>query len=264
MSNESKILALSFKDLFTSKILLFSVMPFIITVLTLYILFFILAGIGVEQLNHMILDVNTSQTVVTNGVAHTESFSAQLANTAIIKFLLHNSVTAWLATFLIYTIGSLAVLFLSIFIALLIIGLMTHWILKELQQRHYQDVAMIGFSNFFVAILLAIKWFVIMLLLYIILIPLYFIPIIDIVAFNFPLYFFFHKMLIFDVSSTICTKEEANTIKYRYGNTLRLKTLALYLISLIPFMIFFASVFYVIYLGHSYFLEVREMRKNTL
>lgn len=244
--------------------LLFSVIPFIISILTLYILFFILAGIGVDQLNHVILDVNSSQTLVENGIEHTQNFSAQLANTAIIKFLLHNSVTAWLATFLIYTVGSLAVLFLSIFVALFIIGLLTHWILKELQQRHYQDVEMIGHSNFFVAILLAIKWFIIMILMFLILIPLYFVPVIDIIALNFPLYFFFHKMLIFDVASNICTKEEANTIKYRYGNILRLKTLAFYLISLIPFVILFASVFYVIYLGHSYFLEVREMRKNTL
>ena len=262
MNNEAKILDLSFKDLFTAKMLLFSVMPFVISVIVLYILFFILAGIGIEQLNHMILDVNTSQTTVVDGVPHTESFSAQLADTAIIKFLLHNSVTAWLASFLIYTIGSLLVLFFSIFIALLIIGLLSYWILKELQQRHYQDVEMIGYSNFFMAILLALKWFVIMILLFIFLIPLYFIPIVDIIAFNFPLYFFFHKMIIYDVSSTICTKEEANNIKYRYGNTLRLKTLALYLISLIPFVIFFASVFYVIYLGHSYFLEVREMRRQ--
>jgi len=58
-------------------------------------------------------------------------------------------------------------------------------------------------------------------------------------------------------------REEAKQIKYFNATTLRLKTLGLYLISLIPFVIFFAPVFYVIYLGHSYFLEVRKMRAEV-
>jgi hypothetical protein len=70
-------------------------------------------------------------------------------------------------------------------------------------------------------------------------------------------------MMIYDVSSNICTKEEDMKIRFFYGSTLRLKTLGLYLISLIPFVIFFASVFYVIYLGHSYFIEVKKMREEA-
>ena len=119
---------------------------------------------------------------------------------------------------------------------------------------------MIGYSNIATALLAVLKWALIMLLLFFLFIPLYFIPLINIIAFNFPLYYFFHKMMTFDVASTICTKEEDAVIKFRNANELRLKTLGLYLISLIPFAVFFGAVFYVIYLGNTYFVETRKLR----
>ena len=68
--------------------------------------------------------------------------------------------------------------------------------------------------------------------------------------------------MTFDIASNISTREEDNTMKYRHGTDLRLKTLALYLISLIPFAVFFGAIFYVIYLGHTYFIGIREIREE--
>ena len=261
MNEETSILTLSIKDLFTKKMLAYSIMPFVISMIILYILFFIVAGMGMDQLTTM--DIQTTQTTIENGVPHTESFSATLQNTAIIKFLMSSALTSWIASFFVYTIGGFFVLYASVFVAVLVIGFLTHNILKEIQQRHYQDVEMIGYSNAVEGIFLTIKWVAVMLLLFIVSIPLYFIPLVNIIAFNFPLYYFFHKMMTYDISSNICTKEEAQKIKFFHGSTLRLKTLGLYLLSLIPFVIFFASVFYVIYLGHSYFIEVQKLRSNS-
>jgi hypothetical protein len=99
-----------------------------------------------------------------------------------------------------------------------------------------------------------------MVLLFLLLIPFYFIPLVNIVAINIPLYYFFHKMLTFDVSSSICTKDEAEQISFFNKNNIRVKTLLLYLVSLVPFAIFFGAIFFVIYLGHTYFLETRKIR----
>jgi len=261
MDNENSVLTLSIKDLFTSKMLKYSILPFIFSVIIMYILFFLVAGYGLEQLGSM--DVQTSQTTMQNGIPHTESFEATLEGTALIQFLMSSAITSWIATFLVYTIGTFLTLYFSIFVALIIIGFLTPMILKELHIRHYNDVAMTGHSNAVEGIFLVLKWAFIMIGLFILFVPLYFIPLVNIIAFNFPLYYFFHKIMTYDVSSNIATKEEAKQIKYFNATTLRLKTLGLYLISLIPFVIFFASVFYVIYLGHSYFLEVRKMRKEA-
>ncbi len=262
MNDEASILSKSLKDLFTSKMLQYSILPFVLSMIALYTLFFIVAGIGLDQLGT--LDINSTQTTIQNGIPHTDSFTATLQGTAIIKFLMSSALTSWIASFLVYTIGGFLTLYLSIFVALIVIGFLTHMILKEIQFRHYQDVEMIGYSNVVESIFLTLKWIFIMIILFLVMIPLYFIPLLNVIAFNLPLYYFFHKMMTYDVSSSICTKEEDMKIRFFYGSTLRLKTLGLYLLSLIPFVIFFASVFYVIYLGHSYFIAVRKLRNEGI
>jgi hypothetical protein len=227
----------------------------------MYILFFFIAGIGLDQLGSV--DVASTQTTIENGIPHTDSFAATLEGTAIIKFLMSSAITSWIASFLVYTVGIFLTLYFSIFIAIIIIGFLTPMILRELQKRHYPDIEMIGYSNIAEALFLVLKWAFIMIMLFLVLIPIYFVPLLNIVAFNLPLYYFFHKMLTYDIASTLCTRDEAIRIKFFHASTLRLKTLGLYLISLIPFVIFFASVFYVIYLGHSYFLELRKLREEA-
>lgn len=260
MNSENSTLALALKDLFTAKMIKYSLLPFVFSMLILYALFFVVAGIGLESLGSM--QVNTTETSIVNGVQNTDTFQATLEGTALVKWLMGSAVTSWIATFLVYTIGSFLTLYFSIFVALIVVGFLTPTILRELQHRHYGDVELIGNSNIAEALFLTVKWALIMFIMFILFIPLYFIPIVNIVAFNLPLYYFFHKMMTYDVGSTICTKEENMKIKFFHSTTLRLKTLGLYLLSLIPFVVFFASVFYIIYLGHSYFLETRKMRSE--
>jgi len=236
----------------------YSILPFILSMLVLYILFFVLAGMSLDSLGTM--NIQSTQTTMQNGVPHTDSFNATLEGSALIQFLMSHAITSWIATFLVYTVGSFLTLYLSIFVALIIVGFLTPTILKEIQKRHYEDVEIRGHSNIFEALFLTTKWIATMLIMFIVFIPLYFIPLVNIVAFNLPLYYFFHKMMTYDVSSTICTKEEGMKIKFFHASELRLKTLGLYLISLIPFVIFFTSVFYIIYLGHTYFTETRKLR----
>jgi len=260
MNSENSTLTLALKDLFTAKMIKYSLLPFIFSMLILYVLFFVVAGIGLDSLGSM--EVSSTETTMVNGVPNTDSFQATLKGTALIKWLMGSAITSWIATFLVYTIGSFLTLYFSIFVALIVVGFLTPTILREIQRRHYSDVEMIGHSNIAEALILTLRWAIIMIVMFILFIPLYFIPIVNIVAFNLPLYYFFHKMMTYDVGSTICTKEENMKIKFFHATTLRLKTLGLYLLSLIPFVVFFAAVFYIIYLGHSYFLETRKMRSE--
>jgi hypothetical protein len=259
--SEKDILLISIKDFLTPKMLKYSILPFIISLVVLYIVFFVIAGIGVEQLGT--LSVESSQTTIEGGVPHTENFSATLTDSSIIKFLMHYAVTSWLATFFIYVVGTFLAIYLSIFLAVIIIGFLTPFVLLEIQRRSYSDVLMIGHSNLLYSIFLVLKSVIVMILLFILLIPFYFIPFLNIIALNLPMYYFFHKMLIFDLSSNICTKEETKEIAYFKANNLRAKTALLYLISLVPFAIFFTAIFFVIYLGHTYFLATRELRERA-
>jgi len=258
---EENLLILSIKDFFTLKMIKYTILPFIISIVIMYMLFFIIAGIGVDQLGSM--NIESSQTYLQNGIPHTESISTKLEGLEIFKFLMSYAVTSWIATFLIYAIGGFITIYASIFIAIIIVGFLTPSVMKELQKRHYNDVDMIGHSNILSGLILLVRWAITMLILFIVLIPFYFIPLVNIIAFNLPLYYFFHKMITFDISSNICTSQEDKQIKYFSKNEIRLKTLVLYLISLIPFAIFFGAIFYVIYLGNTYFVEVRKLRLNN-
>jgi len=259
--SEREILFASIKDFLTPKMLKYALLPFIISLVIMYIIFFVLAGIGVEQLGTM--HVESSHTTMHDGTPHTQTLQAELEGLAIMKFLMSYTITSWLATFLIYVVGGFLTVYISIFVAIIIIGFLTPLILKELRSRHYTDVDAAGYSNPLSAIFLAMKWAVEMVLLFLLLIPFYFIPLLNIVAINIPLYYFFHKMLTFDISSNICTKEEAKQIAFFNKNNIMIKTLLLYLLSLVPFAIFFAAIFFVIYLGHTYFLEVRKIRAEV-
>ncbi|SFV50740.1 Probable integral membrane protein Cj1452 [hydrothermal vent metagenome] len=250
----------SLKDLFTPKMLKFSLVPLLVIAVVMYVAFLMAVGAGIDQFQaHM----ETTQTVVQNGVPHTQTqvVDADLNTTSAIgNFIATYIVGSWLFSFFVYAIGTFFVLYASIFMAVIVIGFLTPYILKELQQMHYQDVEFIGFGNMVESLLLTLKWLFVMLLLFFLFVPLYFIPVVNVIALNFPLYYFFHKMMNYDVGSTIATREEYAIITQLYSGELRIKTLVLYLLSLVPFVILFATVFYVIYLGHTYFIKVRELR----
>jgi len=259
MQNEKEILLLSIKDLFTGKMIKYSILPFILSMIVLYALFFVVAGAGLDSLGTM--QVQSSETTIINGIPDTNTVQTTLEGSAIIQWLMSHALTSWIATFLVYTVGTLITLYFSIFVALIVVGFLTPTILKEIQKRHYPEVELIGHSNIASALFSVVRWALIMILMFIVFIPLYFIPFINILAFNLPLYYFFHKMMTYDVASTICTKDEAMKVKFFNETKLRLKTLGLYLISLVPFVVFFASVFYIIYLGHTYFIETKKLRE---
>ena len=249
---KNSVLRLSIDDFFTPKMMQYSLLPFIISILIIYILFFVIADVKIEQLGS--LNIETTQTTIENGITHTENISAQLQGLGIVKFLLESN------SFFNYVIGGFFTLYISIFIATIVIGFLTPTVLKEIQKKHYSEIEIVGYSNIVESIFLTMFHSSIMIMLFFLLIPLYFIPFINLIALNIPLYYFFHKMMLFDISSNICSREEAKKIHYFNKNNFRIKTLILYLISLIPFAIFFASIFYLIYLGNSYFIELQKLR----
>jgi hypothetical protein len=52
------------------------------------------------------MDVSSTQTTLENGIPHTEILQSHLEGTTLIKFLMSHAITSWIATFLVYAIGS--------------------------------------------------------------------------------------------------------------------------------------------------------------
>lgn len=260
MNSELGIFKQSIKDFLTKDMLKLATLPFVFTLVLMFVLFFTFYGTLIQHIG--VLDFQSTQTTIQNGVPHTENISAKLDGSTVLNFLTTHILASWMASFLLFFVGMIFTLYISVFVAILAIGFLTPTILKKIHQKHYHDVEMIGYSNILEALFLLVKYLFFMILFFIALTPFYFIPIINIIAFNLPLYYFFHKMMLYDISSNISTEKEFKQISFFSAKSLRFKTLTLYLISLIPFAILFGAVFFVIYLGHSYFIATRELREQ--
>jgi hypothetical protein len=257
---KKSLFALSIKDFFTKEILKLAIFPLVITMVVMYGMFFIAADVGLDQLSQTQVQIHQSETTLNqDGTAHTEELNQFFSGSSIMTFLLKYSFTSWLISFFIYTVGSFIVMYLSVAISLFVIGFLTPWILPIIRDRHYQDVKIEGFGTITEVTWFFIKTLFIMLGMMILLIPFYFIPLLNIVAINLPFYYFFHRLLNFDVGSTICNKEDYKKIMFYKGNSIRLKTFIMFLATMIPFTAIFTMVFFVVYLGHVYFNELRVM-----
>ncbi|RXI28654.1 EI24 domain-containing protein [Aliarcobacter trophiarum] len=255
--NEIEILKRSFEDFFTGSILKLAFIPLVVALIILYIMFFGVVGFGYESLQ---LLANSAQSGGEVLIDETAPFYIVWFTYLLIFFFKYSFVSTFAIT-LIYLIGAIFVFHLGIIFALLIIGFLTPSVVKILHKKHYSKLELTPFGTITNAITNALKAIFIMLFLYILFIPLYFIPFINILAFYLPLYYFFHKLLNFDVASTILSKEQYKEIYKKNPIPFRFRTLALYFISTVPFITLFIAVFYVVYLCHAYFIELEEIQR---
>ncbi|WP_375724288.1 EI24 domain-containing protein [Arcobacter sp. KX21116] len=258
--NEVELIKRSLKDFFTPGILKIAIIPLLVTVVVMILIFMGFADYSLSSLDQVIIQVQNGEEFTVDPNA--PFFYVWAVN--VLTFLLHYSVTAWLAGFLLFTVGTFFILFFSIFTTLIIIGFLTPMIIETLRKRHYPDLILKGHGSLISPLWVAFKSLVVMMLLFILFIPLYFIPLVNIIAFNLPIYYFFHKLLNFDVTSTMLSSREYFEIYTSKKNLFRFRTLLLYFMSMIPFIALFSAVFFIVYLSNGYFLELKEIRKTGL
>lgn len=258
--NEFKIFNKSIKDYFTKEMLTFLLFPLFGSAIVLYIIFFSAASFGLESLEHTQIEIQQHETNIENGELIKSSVSESYTGYRIIDFLLKYTITSWIMSFLVYTIGLFVIGYLSIFISLIIIGFLAPKILAVIHKKHYKDLEIKTNFSIIDSIFKILKTVLIMIVLFIVLIPFYFIPLVNLIALNLPFYYFFHKMLHFDIASSITSKEQYVQLYYNDKGAMRARTMFLYTISLVPFVAFFISVFYIIYLGHVYFTKLETNR----
>lgn len=255
--NEFEILNRSVKDFFTKPMLKIALYPLVITLIVLYISFFVVADNVISSLEDSTINIKQTQVENFNGQESVTTIDESYSGEHIIDYLLSNPITSGILSFLIYTVGSMFIMMFSLFVALIIIGFLTPMILSKIRDIHYPDVKFDGYGNMANSVGVLVKSIFVMIGLFIVLIPFYFIPLINIIVINIPFFYFFHKMLNFDVASTVMSEDKAVLIKHKYKNILRIKSLGLYLISMIPFVALFTTVFFVIYYGHTYISKMK-------
>lgn len=252
---EIEIFSKSVKDFLTSKMLKIALVPLIVTMILIYTMFFAAADFGITALQQIAEASENGQEVI---VDENAPFYFVWA-TYLIVFLFKYSFTSWIAGFLLYTVGTIVVLQVSVLLTIVIIGFLTPLILGEIHKRHYSHLTLHGHGDLLSPLWVLIKSSLMMIILFIVFIPLYFIPLVNFFAFALPFYYFFHKLLNYDVASTLLNEEEFQLIYKKEANRFRLRTMFLYFVSMIPFITLFTAVFYIIYLGHAYLVKLEKM-----
>ncbi|MBN2894681.1 MAG: EI24 domain-containing protein [Campylobacterales bacterium] len=237
MNPPPSLLHVSLEDFFTFEVLKLAVVPLLVTMIVLYLLFFSTADVLLTQIHQIEL----------------EAQNPSGGEEGLLAWALRYSLTSWLAGILLYTVGIVAVMYLSIFTTLLIVGFMTPWLVEIVRRRHYPQEQTHGFGSVGSVLWHFIVTFGVMILLFLLLLPLYFIPLLGLLVIHLPFYYLFHRLLNYDVASTICSKEEFALRMRTQGATIRVHTLWMYLTTLIPFGALFAMLFYVLFLAHFYF-----------
>lgn len=243
------ILNKSIKDFFSPKFLSLTFIPLVVPLVVLSFLMFL----GVSEIVNLISEGSKSGDF---------AFIDETTYPIIAKILSY-TVVHWILSAFFYAFGFFVVVAFSVIIAVLTLGFLTPYVVKTLQAKYYQNVPLPKETlSVFKTILATIFIFVKFLLLLIVCLPFMFIPVVNILAFNAPFYYLFHKLLTFDVASNIFDTKSYKNALSPYFLQLIIITFCFFLLSLVPVVGLFVQLFFVIYLTHYIFIKLMANQKK--
>ncbi|WP_201352142.1 EI24 domain-containing protein [Hydrogenimonas urashimensis] len=252
---EGALLARALSDFFTTRFMVLSTAPFLITMFLAFFLLFQVSGEFFDMLNA------AAQASQNPDAAAAQNELAQFAKEyPIISAIAGSFVFKAVAGTLFYIVGGGVAVLASVIIAVIIVGFFTPMIVREIQKRHYPHVERKATVPVWDYLLFMLGQLTLFLLFLLVSLPFWFIPVLGIVAMNAPFYFLFHKLLTRDVAGEIFGKEEMKAVFAQAKWRIMTTTLILYLLSLIPGVGILGQVFFVIVLAHQFFQEAARLR----
>lgn len=231
-----KILQLSLKEFLTKKFILLSILPLIISVLTLS--GFLIFG-GIEFFN-----------ILSEGAKNGDFSFIDANKYPFLVKILAFSLTKWLLMALFYIMGTFFVLLISLFIAVIVAGFLTPIATKHLNEKyyHYNLSKEVNFLRIAKLTFIIFLKFILFLL---ISIPFLFIPLINVFVINIVFFYLYYKFMLLDVGSNALNENDFEILWLKDGeNDFKLSCLLFYLISLIPLIGLFLQLFFVIFLSN--------------
>ncbi|QPH86877.1 EI24 domain-containing protein [Campylobacter concisus] len=235
------LLRLGFKDFFTAKFIVLSILPLCLSI-------FSLAWLTVWG-GGEIFDLLSDS-------AKNENFTFLEANSALsfiaIK-ILSFSATKWIVSILFYILSTFLTIIVSIVIALVVAGFLTPVVTKEINKRHYNYVLKSEVST---ARVLKVMMIEIMKFLGILLVclPLLFVPFVNFFIINVPFFYIYYKLLLIDIGSNALDSDKFELALLEGGGIKFVAfTFLFYLISLVPLVGLFFQLYFVIVLSHLFY-----------
>jgi len=250
MHNKQDILKRSIGDFFSPVVLFVNILSFFIAIGLLYIIYLLL----IHNSNSLqLFDIN-----IDSITTYENEFIEKINEYPFLKIILEHEIIMFVFHYL-FLFGFGVVLYYIFFILFsTLVGFFSFLFVGYVYKKYYPDIELKG-MNIFVTVLFYIKTIVITLMLFILLSPMYIIPGLNLFIL-FPIYYFFHKTVVFDVSSIINNIQEYKQIKKVKWGELKEKTVFCFLLSLIPFLGVIIYPFYIIYISHYIFNETQQLR----
>jgi len=238
----------AFDDFMSPKVLLMSLFSILITISIIF-LFLSLAFDYSGEITKLIPTVFNS--IVQDVFEKLETYP-------FLSFILEHKFLMSILHFLVYLGAGVVIYYMFFIIYAFVISFFNIFFIQYIQKKYYTNVELKGI-NILVLVVFYIKTIIIALVLFIVLSPAYLIPAANTLIFL-PIYYFFHKTIVFDVSSVINTSKEYKKIKRANWSELKARTGFCFMLTLVPFFGILLYPYYILYLGHYMMQETKELR----
>ncbi len=241
---KTNIFALALGDTFSPRVLLVSLLSFILTLFVFIGAIWLLFG-GVGALSAWI-----AQSL--------QSFEGSVEQSWFLSMISLLFITKTIVAILFFFTSAMVVYYLFLMVYSVIVGLFASYFIKEIGTLYYPGVAFrgIGLLSYVWIVLKTLLWTTLMFLL---LSPLVFIPLFNFVLLV-PVFYLFHKLLVLDVASMINSKEEYLSLKKLYAGQMRGISLICFALTVIPFLGVVIYPYYVIVMSHFLFRKTEDFR----
>ena len=248
MINIIKYLTLGFRDLFDRRVILVAIFPFILT--------FILFAAEIAWALYQVLP--WLDELLKHAVTVDPNSSGWL-----------NTMFSWMNQDLVYKIIEVLMgialfsflMIINVFLAILLIGVFfTEQLIEKVNKTHYH-LQLEPFADWPEIISFSLKALAKFLLVFILLSPLYFFPIVNVLALAIPSFFYLKKTVVFDVASQSTTRENYQKILTENRLFLSLLTIPLYLLLYVPIINIFSYIYAFLVMTH-FFLDRLSIMEN--
>lgn len=242
--SQTNIFTLALGDTLSPRVLLVSLVSFILTIAFFIALIWLTFG-GIGALSVWISE-------------WLQGFEGHLEQTWLFSMVSLFVITKTLIGILLFFTSAIVVYYFFLMVYSVIVGLFAGYFIKEIGNVYYPGVEAKGIS--LVGYLgIVLKTLFITGILFVLLVPLAFIPVLNFMLL-FPVFYMFHKLLVLDVSSMLNSKEEYATLKRRFAGQMRGISLVCFALTLIPFFGVVIYPYYVIVMSHFLYRKTREIR----
>lgn len=181
--------------------------------------------------------------------------TSDFTNYEFLQSILSMAVLKWLVMGLVVFFAQGLIVYLSVFLAFIMLGFLTPSIVKTLHKNYYENLPKSQMGVFFVLGKIVFYLFVFFLL-FVLVLPFLLLPFINFMLLNLLFFWLFYKFLVLDVASNLMTNEQFRS--RRLDAAFLGVCFVFFLLSLVPFVGLFAQVFFVIFISHYFFMATEQ------